>query len=236
MSDEDIPGWHGKLPTLGDFAARRLPHEFIEPWDGWLAAGLATLRASAPEAWLEGYLASPIWRFVLLPGALPAPCAAQGWAGVLMPSVDRAGRYFPFTVARPLAGLPKDSASLTALHRWLRQMDGGRALQDDWTVTQLEAELNACARALAASAQRDPPACPPASVAPADCPAAGVTALITEDASGSGRLRRGAGPVVVRTRNTGRPHRLVTTAGRLPFVAGGRGPRSRPTLGQPPNP
>ena len=82
------PGWHGKLPSLGDFASRRLPHEFVEVWDHWLAEGLSTLRQPAPDAWLDGYLASPIWRFVLMPGALPGSQGTQGWTGVLMPSGD----------------------------------------------------------------------------------------------------------------------------------------------------
>jgi type VI secretion system protein ImpM len=40
----------------------------------------------------------PIWRFVFLPGLV----AQSGWAGVLMPSVDRVGRHFPLTVALEL--------------------------------------------------------------------------------------------------------------------------------------
>ncbi len=138
-----VPGWHGKLPALGDFASRRLPPDFIEVWDGWLAAGLAALREAAPERWLDDYLASPIWRFLLLPGALPAPHEAQAWAGVLMPSVDRAGRYFPFTVAWPLPRPPGRAEDFSALQRWLHQLDdlAADALQDDWPVAQLEAEL-----------------------------------------------------------------------------------------------
>ena len=31
-----IPGWYGKLPSLGDFASRRLGADFIPPWDAWL--------------------------------------------------------------------------------------------------------------------------------------------------------------------------------------------------------
>lgn len=243
MSDEDIPGWHGKLPTLGDFAARRLPHEFIEVWDGWLAAGLATLRASAPEAWLEGYLASPIWRFVLLPGALPAPCAAQGWAGVLMPSVDRAGRYFPFTVARPLAGLPKDSASLTALHRWLRQMDdlAADALQDDWTVTQLEAELERLRpAALAASRPQRASTNLPADTVVGSLPiasAADVTALITEDAIGIWQTAAGGQALWWCEPNT-EPGRLVVTRGLPTGVGFGLllGTAGAPGPGNPPCP
>jgi type VI secretion system protein ImpM len=186
MSHGEAPGWHGKLPSLGDFASRRLPHEFIEAWDAWLAAGLAALRG-ADAAWLDGYLASPIWRFLLLPGALPGPSGKQGWTGVLMPSVDRAGRYFPFTVAWPLPQLPRDGDAFTSLHRWLRQLDdlAADALQDDWTVSQLEAELErlkapelACARALPALA-------PSSAVASMTIDsAADVTTLITVDALG----------------------------------------------------
>lgn len=137
------PGWHGKLPSLGDFASRRLPHEFIESWDGWLAAGLAALREAQPEQWLDGYLASPIWRFLIMPGTLTGAEGNQGWSGVLMPSVDRAGRYFPFTAVRPLEQLPRSNAEFDALHRWLHELDdlAADALQDDWTVAQLEAQL-----------------------------------------------------------------------------------------------
>lgn len=190
MSDGSTPGWHGKLPSLGDFASRRLPHEFIEAWDGWLAAGLAALRQAEPATWLDGYLASPIWRFLLLPGALPAPSGDQGWVGVLMPSVDRAGRYFPFTVAWPLQSLPRDGESFTALHRWLRQLDdlAADALQDDWTVPKLEAELERLRLpALAAgSADRASTLLTPAATSASFMidSAAGVSALISEDALG----------------------------------------------------
>jgi len=184
------PGWHGKLPSLGDFASRRLPHEFVEVWDSWLAAGLAALREAGPEAWLEGYLASPIWRFLLLPGALPGTSGQRGWTGVLMPSVDRAGRYFPFTLAWPLAQLPCDGDAFTALHRWLRQLDdlAADALQDDWTVPQLETELERL-QPPAITARRASPgstALPAAlsSAAFAIDSAADVTALITKDALG----------------------------------------------------
>lgn len=137
------PGWHGKLPSLGDFATRRLPHDVVEAWDGWLAAGLAELKSAAPQTWLDDYLASPSWRFVLMPGALKAAGGNTCWAGVLMPSVDRAGRYFPFTVIAPLDGPPGGADHFDRLQRWLHQIDdlAADALQDDWTITQLEAEL-----------------------------------------------------------------------------------------------
>lgn len=224
MGDDSAPGWHGKLPSLGDFASRRLPHDFIEAWDGWLAGGLAALRETAADTWLDGYLASPIWRFLLLPGALPGPSGQQGWTGVLMPSVDRAGRYFPFTVAWALPALPRDIEAFTALHRWLRQLDdlAADALQDDWTVPQLEAELTRLrppALAAGAADRASTRLAPPASVASVPiASAADVTALITEDAL-----------EIWQTANVGQaywwcepgadPGRLVVTRG-LPVGAG----------------
>lgn len=92
------PGFYGKLPTLGDFVSRRLPQDFLQPWDRWLQSSLAESRAQLGDAWLNIYLTSPLWRFVLTSGV-----AGQGaWTGVLMPSVDRVGRYFPLTLACPL--------------------------------------------------------------------------------------------------------------------------------------
>lgn len=98
-----IPGWYGKLPALGDFASRRLPAEFIQPWDEWLQVGIQQARSGLGEAWLDCYLTTPIWRFALLPGLI----GPGGWAGVLMPSVDRVGRQFPLTLA---AALPSCAA------------------------------------------------------------------------------------------------------------------------------
>ena len=137
------PGWHGKLPSLGDFASRRLDAAFVEAWDGWLAAGLLALREADPAGWLDAYLASPSWRFLLMPGVLPGEPGQQGWAGVLMPSVDRVGRYFPFTVVLPLGGAPATTQQMRGLWHWLGRLDelAGDALQDDWDVDRLEAEL-----------------------------------------------------------------------------------------------
>ena len=96
--DPTASGFYGKLPGLGDFVSRRLPAQFVQPWDLWLRESLAASRAHLAQEWLDHYLTSPLWRFVLAPGI-----AGQfGWAGVLMPSVDRVGRYFPLNLACPL--------------------------------------------------------------------------------------------------------------------------------------
>lgn len=220
----DAPGWHGKLPSLGDFASRRLPHEFVEIWDGWLAAGLGALKQSNPQNWLDRYLASPIWRFLLLPGAIPEPCGLKAWAGVLMPSVDRAGRYFPFTVAWPLAHLPCNAEGYAALHRRLHELEdlSADALQDDWTVPRLEAELERLKPL--ADTDREPAE---GAAALARCnslasqrigSAAEVTALITEEALGIWQTAA-SGRALWWCEPGSDPGRLVVTRG-LPTGAG----------------
>ena len=96
---ETAPGYHGKLLAKGDFVTRRLPRGFLDPWDSWLQDVVGGSRARMGEAWLDAYLTSPIWRFALSAGL----CGEGAAAGVLMPSVDRVGRYFPLTIVALLA-------------------------------------------------------------------------------------------------------------------------------------
>ena len=96
-----IPGWYGRLPRLGDFASRRLPVEFVKTWDACLQDVIPASRDALGERWFDVYLTMPIWRFVFLPGLV----TRSGWAGVLMPSVDRVGRHFPLTIAIELPSL-----------------------------------------------------------------------------------------------------------------------------------
>lgn len=136
-------GWFGKLPSLGDFAQRRLPPEFVEFWDDWLGAELSRVRIRHDAYWLQAYLASPVWRFVLLPGALTP--AAPAWAGVLMPSVDKVGRYFPLTLAHEIGTVPEQMKDVDALLAWLHDLDdvAADALQEDWSLDTLEQVLAA---------------------------------------------------------------------------------------------
>ena len=100
MSADEAPGMHGKLPSHGDFITRRLPRDFLDTWDDWLQRLIATSKTELGERWLDTYLTSPIWSFVLSAGV----CGPARWAGVLMPSVDRVGRYFPLTLATRVSG------------------------------------------------------------------------------------------------------------------------------------
>lgn len=88
-------GYYGKVPTNGDFVSRGLPRSFIAPWDIWLQEAIATSRRQLGSHWLNYYLTSPLYRFVLSPGI----CGETGWLGILMPSVDKIGRYYPMTIS-----------------------------------------------------------------------------------------------------------------------------------------
>jgi len=110
MSSMNNPGFFGKLPSHGDFINRRVPRSFLDIWDEWLQKAIARSKEQLDKDWLNTYLTSPIWRFVLSSGV----CSDQPYAGVIMPSVDKVGRYFPLTitVAIPkginILQLPKD--------------------------------------------------------------------------------------------------------------------------------
>jgi type VI secretion system protein ImpM len=90
-------GFFGKLPSHGDFVRRRVADDFVSGWDSWLQQCLAQSRETLGDAWLDTYLTSPVWRFALA----PTVCGAAAVAGILVPSVDRVGRYFPLTLVWP---------------------------------------------------------------------------------------------------------------------------------------
>jgi type VI secretion system protein ImpM len=87
-------GFYGKLPCRGDFLRRRVPQEFVDAWDPWVQECISESWHQLEERWLESYLTSPVWRFVLADGV----CGTGAYAGVMLPSVDRVGRYFPLTI------------------------------------------------------------------------------------------------------------------------------------------
>lgn len=112
-------GFFGKLPTYGDFIQRNLPNHFIEAWDDWLQHLIAVSQEQLSDRWLEIYLTSPIWRFVLSNGAIDSAV----WAGILIPSVDRVGRYFPFTIVRKLPSEVNSALFLSVKSAWYKDME-----------------------------------------------------------------------------------------------------------------
>ena len=125
-------GFYGKIPSLGDFVTRSLPRDQIGVVDEWMQEGLFALR-SISESWLDSYLVSPVWQFVLPAGMW----SAAPLCGLLMPSVDRVGRYFPFFTCAPMSALANGDAG-TLWRRMSRlARDLPRVLHD-----QLDAEAS----------------------------------------------------------------------------------------------
>ena len=124
-----MAGFFGKIPSHGDFVTRDLPRSFLDVWDMWLQSCIAESKSQLGDGWLNVYLTSPIWRFGLMPGI----CGPQAAAGILMPSVDRVGRYFPLTIATPHAGEVNPLQLPGAADRWFDAAEAIalRALDDD---------------------------------------------------------------------------------------------------------
>ncbi|QSN64217.1 type VI secretion system-associated protein TagF [Caballeronia sp. M1242] len=139
-----IAGWYGKLPSLGDFAARRLSDAFVAPWDAWLAQRVAETQHALGADWLSLYLTCPVWRFFAMPGAI-APTLASCWTGVVMASVDRVGRHFPLTIAAALPCAPATGNEIAALWRWLSAIESVAlvALDCDHSIERLDEQLAA---------------------------------------------------------------------------------------------
>lgn len=114
-----IPGFFGKSPSQADFICLRLPSGFVHTWENWLQASLRTSQRVLGDAWLDLYLSSHIWRFVL-----PANVCDEGaWAGVLMPSVDREGHYFPLTLAGRIAPSLANGTLLDQAVEWFDHLE-----------------------------------------------------------------------------------------------------------------
>lgn len=134
MSSMNEPGVYGKLPAHGDFIQRNLPAAFVREWDVWLQHFISGAKEKIGGDWLDIYLTSPIWRFALSSGVV-----GEGrWAGILMPSVDQVGRYFPFTIAVRLPDKQNPLEFMSFHIAWygaveelgLRALDGELALDD----------------------------------------------------------------------------------------------------------
>lgn len=134
-----VAGWYGKIPALGDFASRRLPASFVDAWDAWLQRSMLASRSFLREQWQEIYLNSPIWRFALLPGVLDDQC----WIGIMMPSADRVGRYFPLSIALPLETHQELMSTVFAAQNWFAAIEqiALASLSMDFQVTELEQQL-----------------------------------------------------------------------------------------------
>lgn len=149
MSESQSIGYYGKLPSHGDFVTRGLSPSFVDAWDAWLQSSIVRSRDLLGESWLDYFLTSPVWRFILDAGAIDE----RAYAGILFPSVDRVGRYFPMTAARRLPGTFRfDVDSFESLEPWLSASETEllAALERD------ENDLDAIARSIESVGSAEP--------------------------------------------------------------------------------
>lgn len=137
MQQETI-GLFGKLPAHGDFVQRNLPAGFINVWDEWLQHFIAGTKEQLGENWLDIYLTSPLWRFVFSEGVVDE----YNWAGIMIPSVDRVGRYYPFSIIKKLPQNINPFEFIQLQTSWYKEIEmlaldalDGEILIDDLIVT-----------------------------------------------------------------------------------------------------
>ncbi len=136
-----VQGVFGKLPARGDFVRIGLPGDFVAAWDGWLQQAVAGSRDLLGDAWQSAFLEAPVWRFTLAPGL----CGAGAVLGVVLPSVDSVGRYFPLTIAAIWPPVRRAAAPSREESAWLdAAADAGcAALEHDIAPDTLLARLTA---------------------------------------------------------------------------------------------
>ncbi len=111
-------GWFGKLPSVGDFAHRRLPRPLLDVLDDWLRRGLADLRTRMPDNWHESFANAPMWNC-----AIPARVTGgTTLVGLIAPSHDRVGRQFPLCAGIALGADQPAGMLLADAHGWLRDL------------------------------------------------------------------------------------------------------------------
>lgn len=112
-------GFHGKVPARGDFVGHGLPRDVLDRWDVWLSGALGETRRRLGGAWERRFAAAPAWRFALTAGL----CGEAPLIGVLMPSADRVGRLYPFTIAAALPDTLALTAAPAACAAWLTRAE-----------------------------------------------------------------------------------------------------------------
>ncbi len=131
MTATIVAGFFGKIAGRADFVAARLPRSSTDPWEAWVAEALAGSRAALAEAWVDVWLAAPVWRFALPAGM----CGPDPLLGLWMPSVDKVGRYYPLMIAATTGRAPAA--------RWLDAAEeaGRAAIAHDLSPDELGARI-----------------------------------------------------------------------------------------------
>ncbi len=137
-------GYFGKMPKAGDFVSRNVDAQTKDAFDRWLQACINESRAQLKDGWLGSFLTAPIWRFLLINQLAPSKTVL----GVMIPSVDKVGRYFPLAVLIELADLELDRDALVACDKILNEFEDllMGALSDDFDQDYFDYQVGLAAR------------------------------------------------------------------------------------------
>lgn len=134
--------WFGKLPCVGDFCSQNMSAYLLGTLDAWLSNALQEGQTRHADAWTQAYFETPMHGFVwgkstlhTLPGDLVA--------GVMMPSVDKAGREFPFILMEQIPAHPTLPLCTQSLNNWFLQAHClcADALNEEWSLDRLNHAL-----------------------------------------------------------------------------------------------
>lgn len=134
--------WFGKLPCVGDFCSHNMNACLLSELDDWLSTAMQTGLNTRGGAWMQAYYETPMHGFVWGHNTLPAlgTCLV---IGILMPSVDRAGRAFPFVMLEQLEVGAAKVLPCAALADWFFQAHAlcAGALNEEWPLEKLNEML-----------------------------------------------------------------------------------------------
>ncbi len=142
MMQSQVIGFYGKLPILETMISKGLPQSFILPWNQWLQDSMLSSQRKLGDKWLDLYLNAPIWRFILTP-KLGNDAA---WMGIMLPSMDKMGNYFPFSIVIKIPSIMLKIAPLQLLdmaYTWYSELENiaSLALEQELSLDDLEALL-----------------------------------------------------------------------------------------------
>lgn len=129
----------GKLPSVGDFLSDGLNAEAHETLDHWLTKVISEGVGQHGEQWRQHYFDMRVHAFVLGSHCL-GPAQELPAAGILMPSVDKAGRLFPFiALLQPTSG-PAGQLGQADLQNMLMNLAKhcAQALEEEWPLSELK--------------------------------------------------------------------------------------------------
>jgi type VI secretion system protein ImpM len=142
-------GYFGKVPSVGDFVSRNLTASLREGFDGWLQQGLDASKQQLKDSWLNAFLTSPVWRLVLDRQFEPDAVTV----GIMIPSVDKVGRYFPFCIFIQMERIELDAAFMAECDAALDTLENLvlSVLEPDFDVEYFDYQLAAAAKKIMAA-------------------------------------------------------------------------------------